>query len=87
MKSLSLGAGVAAITFFSSGTAEAKGCIRGAIVGGAAGHMAGHGRFLSTSARVSVKLPASVGTVLPAWLAPPAGDARHRNNRTRPWTS
>ena len=45
MKSLLGAVCIAAMALVASGAAEAKGCIKGAIVGGAAGHMTGHGKL------------------------------------------
>jgi hypothetical protein len=37
-----------------AGTAEAKGCIKGALVGGAAGHFAGHHGMLGAAAGCAI---------------------------------
>ncbi|HEY1795932.1 MAG TPA: hypothetical protein VGG57_07415 [Stellaceae bacterium] len=45
MKTLSIALAVAALAFGSAtlpGTANAAGCVKGAVVGGAAGHFMGH---------------------------------------------
>lgn len=46
MKNIITATAVLALALFANGTpADAKGCIKGAIVGGAAGSMAGHGKM------------------------------------------
>ena len=45
MKSMFAAVFVAAIAIASAPGVEAKGCIKGVTVGGAAGHMAGHGKL------------------------------------------
>ena len=46
MKSIiTLSAAVAIAALIGGTSAEAKGCIKGAVVGGAAGSMAGHGKM------------------------------------------
>lgn len=45
MKWMMMAAFAAAVSLTFSPAAEAKGCIKEAIVGGVAGHMAGHGKL------------------------------------------
>jgi outer membrane lipoprotein SlyB len=45
MKWISAAACVAAISLAFAPAADAKGCIKGATVGGVAGHMVGHGKL------------------------------------------
>ena len=45
MKSILVSTCVTVLALGSCGAAEAKGCIKGAVVGGGAGHVAGHGKL------------------------------------------
>jgi outer membrane lipoprotein SlyB len=50
MKSLIAFSSVALLTLAATGPADAKGCIKGAIVGGAAGHYVAHHGLLGAAA-------------------------------------
>lgn len=54
MKSIVAGAVLALSVAGLAGTAEAKGCLKGAAVGGVAGHVAGHHGLLGAAAGCAI---------------------------------
>ncbi|WFT79045.1 hypothetical protein QA634_27985 [Methylobacterium sp. CB376] len=54
MKMLALPVALAAVALASAAPAEARGCIKAALVGGTAGHVAGHHGVLGAAAGCAV---------------------------------